>query len=154
MILLSYRLILPMIRVDRLFSNIFNKEWWDSLHYVVYFGKTILWLAEVNVNGWVINRVFLYCSCKPNPRIASWLTFFLYLSQYALFSPLISRPPNNRFQFSSTLSSHLSILPSSVPNSFKLHQHLWSSASVYLFLKGSSEKVGDLYVVSVRIEIA
>ena len=80
-------------------------------------------------------------------------TFSLYLSQYSESKPLIFLPPNIALQSASTFLSHYYSFSLSLLRIFKSHQHEFY-LSVYLLKKGRSENVGDLSVVSVRIEIA
>lgn len=137
-----------------LFSTIFIRECCESRHFVSNFGKVILFLSEVNANGYYIVNLCWFSSCNPKPKITPCETLCLYLSQYGESKLLIFLFPNRAYQF---IYTNLSQFYSPVHlglTTFKLHQHLWFYGSLYLFLNGSKENVGDLYVVSVRIDIA
>ena len=60
----------------------------------------------MNFSGWVINNLFLYCSCKPNPNIILCDTLFLYFYQYYESNPRIFLFPNKAYQLAYTLFSH------------------------------------------------
>jgi hypothetical protein len=152
--LLSYLSILPMIKVERLFKMILRREWWDKRQFKGYSGNSISFFYDFNLRGCVIRRVCWLTSWRPNPNITSLATLCLYFSQYGELSPLIFLFPSKAYQHFSTLASHFSYFSAWSSITFRVHQHLWLSESVYLFLKGTNENVGDLSVVSVKIEIA